>query len=490
MVEIDCNHSCVDQQNEPKRRRVNHPEHTIGGDSIQKTHNNRRNTNQNVIKEQISENTVIDENSNISAGIIQLLKNKPTSKLNELMDTFLNEPRSHFTGHANILFKNNFIGVICMEHLHIQIIGEEKVVCKLIAVDAEARKILAIWTAKLMENILVENDLSGIEKEGIIDLNNTGCYWEGGVMNGCECCGYGKEFNDENNLVYEGFMFGGKRVCYGKEYRGICDKNGKNGLVYEGGYWNGVRYGIGKSYDLNGSVEYEGEWVDNVPVNELSVKLGLLKRGNDLLLPIWSGNLAINKELFNDKGITSLHLSSLFHRLKKLEIGNKCFQYVRTFALDGLEKLESVKIGLWCFRISDERHDAGVCRIMNCPNLRRLDIGNHSFEYFHQFELSNVNSLQSIKIGHYCFENVREFVLDGLKKLESVEIGEECFRISDEKRDDGVCRITNCPNLTQLDIGSGCFGDFKQFELSNVNSLQSITFGENCFRYADCILKG
>ena len=64
------------------------------------------------------------------------------------------------------------------------------------------------------------------------------------------------------------------------------------------------------------------------------------------------------------------------------------------------------------------------------------------------------------------------------------------FRIGDEERDDGVCRITNCPNLRQLEIGDYSFGDFKSFELSNVNSLQSINFGSGCFQYADFSLKG
>ena len=58
------------------------------------------------------------------------------------------------------------------------------------------------------------------------------------------------------------------------------------------------------------------------------------------------------------------------------------------------------------------------------------------------------------------------------------------------ERDDGVCRITNCPNLTQLEIGDGSFEEFKSFELSNLNSIQSIKFGDNCFNYADFSLKG
>ena len=49
----------------------------------------------------------------------------------------------------------------------------------------------------------------------------------------------------------------------------------------------------------------------------------------------------------------------------------------------------------------------------------------------------------------------------------------------------------NCPNLRQLETGNRSFADFKSFELTNVNSLQSIKFGENCFLYAeDFSLKG
>ena len=60
--------------------------------------------------------------------------------------------------------------------------------------------------------------------------------------------------------------------------------------------------------------------------------------------------------------------------------------------------------------------------------------------------------IKSITIGNDCFKHVREFVIDGLKSLESVKFGEKCFRISGGRRDDGICRITNCPNLCQLEI--------------------------------------
>ena len=116
----------------------------------------------------------------------------------------------------------------------------------------------------------------------------------------------------------------------------------------------------------------------------------------------------------------------------------------------------------------------------NEENLTVLDFSSFGF-----------TQLRSITIGNKCFKHVREFVLDGLEELESVKIGKWCFRISYEERDDEVCRITNCPNLRELEIGHESFEDFKQFELSNVNSLQSIQFGGYCFYYTKkCILKG
>ena len=102
-----------------------------------------------------------------------------------------------------------------------------------------------------------------------------------------------------------------------------------------------------------------------------------------------------------------------------------------------------------------------------------------------KLELTDFPRLKRIEIGGDCFNPVRVFVLDGLVRLESVKIGEKCFRIGGDKRDDGICRITNCPNLRQLEIGDESFDDFQSFELSNLNSLQSIQFGDWCFQYAE-----
>ena len=117
--------------------------------------------------------------------------------------------------------------------------------------------------------------------------------------------------------------------------------------------------------------------------------------------------------------------------------------------------------------------------------------GLRNYEYDNLiFTNNSFHQLKSITIGYGCFESVREFVVDGLESLERVKIYRKCFRIDGFERDDGICRITNCPNLTQLEIGDDSFADFKSFELSNLNSIQSIKLGSFCFQYPDFSLKG
>ena len=114
-----------------------------------------------------------------------------------------------------------------------------------------------------------------------------------------------------------------------------------------------------------------------------------------------------------------------------------------------------------------------------------------------KLDLSEFTQLRTISIGNNSFMYVREFLIDGLGSLEKIRIGHGCFSISDEERGDGICRITNCPSLCEVVIGKGSFEDYKQFEISDVDSLRCIEFNEKNtyinpgnFVYADCIIKG
>ena len=100
------------------------------------------------------------------------------------------------------------------------------------------------------------------------------------------------------------------------------------------------------------------------------------------------------------------------------------------------------------------------------------------------FSISDNMDLMRIEIGDGCFGKTRVFELDGLSELESVVIGMESFRISNSKRSDGSYRIVNCSKLKSIQIGYRSFFDYHSFELNNLPSLQSIDIGKMCFHDA------
>ena len=104
--------------------------------------------------------------------------------------------------------------------------------------------------------------------------------------------------------------------------------------------------------------------------------------------------------------------------------------------------------------------------------------------------ISGNSNLKRIVIGDGCFKCVRLFELDGLNELESVVIGEWSViyaKVDDgvvSERNDGECRIVNCPKLKSIQIGGYSFADYHSFELNNLPSLQSIEIGVRCFYWA------
>ena len=87
------------------------------------------------------------------------------------------------------------------------------------------------------------------------------------------------------------------------------------------------------------------------------------------------------------------------------------------------------------------------------------------------------------EIGDKCLRKVRVVELDDLGGLESVMIGKGRFRISGSKRNDGSCRIVNCPTLKFIKTAYEAFEDYHSFELNNLPSLQSIEICGYCFHH-------
>ena len=89
--------------------------------------------------------------------------------------------------------------------------------------------------------------------------------------------------------------------------------------------------------------------------------------------------------------------------MESIEIGNDCFGSVKTFKINGLNRLKTIKIGsnsftqrknIYGFNNSKSFH------ILNCESLESIQIGEFSFSDFAgDFELKNLPQLQSIQIG-------------------------------------------------------------------------------------------
>ena len=241
-------------------------------------------------------------------------------------------------------------------------------------------------------------------------------HWKDGKMNGM---GYEK---DENGVMKRGCLFengvmkrvvqefnGGKMVEY--------DENGRK--VYEGEYKGSVekgfvRNGEGKEMDASGVVLFVGEWKEGKRKEKEVDGVSYLMIPSSLTSnPQGIEELKIGNNGYNDDSVTELKLSWLV-RLKRIVIGNECFGKVRVFELDGLDELESVEIGQKSFRISGDKRSDGSYRIVNCPKLKSIQIGQYSFRDYHSFELNNLPSLQSIDIGDWCFSYAPSFSLTGL----------------------------------------------------------------------------
>ena len=98
---------------------------------------------------------------------------------------------------------------------------------------------------------------------------------------------------------------------------------------------------------------------------------------------------------------------------------------MRTFKIDGLNRLKTIKIGKNSFTRNKNSvgNDASKSfRILNCESLESIQIGEYSFsDVGGDFELKNLPQLQSIQIGvvgidSYNFYN-SSFVIQGIANI-------------------------------------------------------------------------
>ena len=221
--------------------------------------------------------------------------------------------------------------------------------------------------------------------------------YSGDTEHGYKRCGNGKEYkNGGKRPVYVGNWKDGKRDGMGTEYKGIMPS-------YWGKWRNDRRKG-----KCNGVVWM---WLGIVTVIVLVAVTCYL---NAITITFTSCSQFEDYSRNPNEKKTRM----LFKKgcdCKRIVIGNGCFGKVRVFELDGLSELESVVIGRDSFRIDFWERNDGSYRIVNCPKLKSIQIGQYSFNDYHSFELNNLPSLQSIDMGNWgCFCYAPSFSLTGL----------------------------------------------------------------------------
>ena len=251
-------------------------------------------------------------------------------------------------------------------------------------------KVLKVIGNHQIGHISYYEEQSIVVVEGIVDLDH-GSRFEGLVLKDEKegkigiPFGYGEMYDDNGILLFKGIVIDWKRFGYGTSYH-------DNGLIEYEGYWcDDNRFGSGKVYDRKGNLLKECFWVNGIESD--------IYEGDDSK-PL---NIGIKHLKLTDKCVLVEWDVSWFLNLESIEIGNNCFASVKTFQIDGLNRLKTIKIGNNSF--TQKRNWYGndsskSFHILNCESLESIQIGERSFsDYAGEFELLNLPQLQSIQIG-------------------------------------------------------------------------------------------
>ena len=237
--------------------------------------------------------------------------------------------------------------------------------------------------------------------------------------------------NDELFIIFQEFESGDEMI----EYEALSDRENVSALnrrpMYKGGYVYDelndryLRHGKGYSICINtGLVRMEGEWSHGELKKTVKLYGGWYETGKEegslrfvtttemaavvqstdelLTMGPFMSEIVISPDSCNEANVTRLDLGSLKY-LKRITIGNNCFMFVSQLLIMDMKEMESVEIGRECF-LSEYAYGADMykyCRfkMMNCPMLRSLEIGDHSFRHYSECTIEHVDALETLRIG-------------------------------------------------------------------------------------------
>ena len=259
------------------------------------------------------------------------------------------------------------------------------------------------------------------EGEGYAYDEESGCVLVHGVWKNDELFQILQEFENESEMIeYE--------VIEGEENVSVLNRR----PVYEGGYMfdesvgKYVRCGKGNVICVtSGMAISESGWLNGQIQDSVKLFGGWYVRGReedslrDLIIEVhekkaeihneveWNSldryvnEIVVSSNCCNESTIDVFDLSALKY-LKRIEIGDNCFEQVSTVNMSGWNELESVVIGENSFTRKKNGADNDPNRqfyLKNCPSLKELRIGRYSFSDYSVIEIENVDALEVIEMG-------------------------------------------------------------------------------------------
>ena len=279
--------------------------------------------------------------------------------------------------HPIFAYRENYIlyGITYGKHLvyHYSLESENTGIVYVSSIDCKR----LFFKIRFIDGVITEVTKSPKELM-IVDLSPSGDRWEG-IVHESKPYGWGCLYDENDYLIYEGFVDGSSYI-YGTGYKeGIVNiiygTEYTNGVaVYKGGFCFGKKMGDGIAKNYLNQTVFNGLWIDNRPI-ELPIELkthsmiGVHSHvGEILFTPSEDGyNSSADYQsiqLYHYYELTKLVIADQFLSLLDQSIDNSYH-----FSVSHCLALESITIGnnsLCCFT---------SCTISDLPYLSSLEFG-------------------------------------------------------------------------------------------------------------------
>ena len=217
-------------------------------------------------------------------------------------------------------------------------------------------------------------------------FNNKGMKSEGMCIYG-KPVGFGMLYNENNQIIYKGYVNGLIKICSGTVYNPDTE-----GVKYTGGFCNNERCGYGKLYNKENKQVYAGEWDHDLPLQrsllEYCMKYDLF---NSYCQEINITDMKIDEDNWSFRIIN-------FENLERVCIDNFVLNYVQCFEISRCNKLKSVEITGEYDKSDGNIRNKENFTIKDCLNMTNIHFDSNSCQYFTSFVLSSMKR-QLIIIG-------------------------------------------------------------------------------------------